>query len=352
MVWFNFLGPPPALSAGGALFGANGPAALGLGRARCAPPTIARPKKGWGLGIIKFFVGIGIGLGSLLYLCLRGFKQVCVHNFLKLMMVRLFLFYFVLVFGVAGVLAQNRVDTARIGEVKQEGRLPFGVLIDLHGGWHLPGGDMLERYYGFGSAGLNLQWISSGNWLLGAQFDYQFGERVRIDVLEPLRTSTGEIINSQGNLSEAPLSHRGYAYGLRVGRLMPLNRRRNARSGLEWALGLGYWQHWIRIRVTDARLGVLDEPYRSGYDRLTTGLQLKQFFGYRYTSRGGYANFFGGIELAQGFTRNRRAVNYDTGLADHRSRLDLAWGLRVGVFLPFFIYTPETESSDDNLRFY
>jgi hypothetical protein len=60
-------------------------------------------------------------------------------------------------------------------------------------------------------------------------------------------------------------------------------------------------------------------------------------------------NFFGGFDIMQAFTRNRRGYNFDTQKEDTKDRIDILVGVRIGITLPIYIYTPETQ---EDVRFY
>jgi hypothetical protein len=251
--------------------------------------------------------------------------------------------------GLAFGLQAQPIDTVANPKDKL-GKLPNAVVFDFFYGFNLPGGDMLQRYYDFNSAGGHVQWLTGRNWFIGAHGEYQFGERSRLDVVAPLRGGTGEIINSDGNLSDVQLGQRGFNFGLRVTKVFPFNPYKNRRSGLEASLGLGFWQHWIRIRVVDEKILQLQGDYKKGYDRMTNGLMTRQYIGYRYMSRNRYINLFAGVEFSQGFTQNRRPMNYDTRTTEDTPRLDLFVSFKAGLSMPFFIYSVDTDTED--LQFY
>ena len=47
-------------------------------------------------------------------------------------------------------------------------------------------------------------------------------------------------------------------------------------------------------------------------------------------------NFYGGFEFTQGFTKNRREMNFDTGQKDDLARLDMLFGFRLGWVFPIY----------------
>jgi hypothetical protein len=63
---------------------------------------------------------------------------------------------------------------------------------------------------------------------------------------------------------------------------------------------------------------------------------LRQFLGYQVISRDRTVNFYIGLEAIEGFTKNRRGFNFDTGRRDDLKRIDILYGVRVGWQLAIF----------------
>jgi len=49
-----------------------------------------------------------------------------------------------------------------------------------------------------------------------------------------------------------------------------------------------------------------------------------------------FVNFRAGIEIEEGFTQNRRTINYDTKLPDTEMRLDMLISFKLSWNLPIF----------------
>jgi hypothetical protein len=76
---------------------------------------------------------------------------------------------------------------------------------------------------------------------------------------------------------------------------------------------------------------------------------MRQYVGYRHLDKNRLLNFFGGFDIMQAFTKNRRGYNFDTRQEDTKDRIDILLGFRIGVTLPIYIYTPETQ---EDVRYY
>lgn len=231
---------------------------------------------------------------------------------------------------------------------KDNTKPPSGIIIDFSYGVQLPFADMNENFvYNF-SLGGKLQYIFSNNLSLGLVGDYQFADEVKQDILSNLREEEGFLIDRFGQLSDVQLGQRGFFLGASVAYLIPVLKNYK-RSGIEVRFEGGYVQHWIRMEVLGGEVFGLSGDYSKGYDRMTTGLALRQYIGYRHLDKNRLLNFFGGFDFMQAFTKNRRGFNFDTMQEDTKNRLDILIGFRVGVTLPIYIYTPETQ---EDIRFY
>jgi hypothetical protein len=212
------------------------------------------------------------------------------------------------------------------------------LLFDFSYAFHLPGGDLQERFGPNFSPGLEIAYITDKkNWILSLQGSFQLGSEVKTDVLAQLRTAEGFIIANDRSVADIQLRERGFYLGLGIGKLIGLSAG-NYRSGLRIDLGAGLLQHQIRIQDDPVRtVAPLTGDYRKGYDRLTNGPALRQFIGYQLLSKDKRANFFAGIELIEGFTQSRRGYDFLLQRPDPSSRLDLLYGFRLGLTLPFYV---------------
>jgi len=196
---------------------------------------------------------------------------------------------------------------------------PNGFLVDFSYGIHLPLADMAENYkYNFSLAG-KVQYIFSNNLALGLVGDFQFLDDMKTDIAANLREEEGFIIDEFGQLSDVQLGQRGFFLGASISYLIPVSKKYKR------------------------------SEYRKGYDRMTTGFAMRQYIGYRHLDRNRFLNFFGGFDIMEAFTKNRRGYNFDTQQEDTKNRIDILVGFRIGITLPIYIYTPETQ---EDVRFY
>lgn len=212
------------------------------------------------------------------------------------------------------------------------------LLLTVSYGNQFPQKDMLARFGNNLSVGLNLEYLTEKqNFIFGIQSSLIFGNLVKENVLSSLENENGIIYNNNFSNATIDLRERGSYNGAYVGKLFGLLKE-NKRSGIRIQLGVGLLQHKVRIQSDpNSFVTELTKSRLKGYDRLTNGLALQQFVGYQHHSKNRLINFYAGFELIEGFTKNRRSVNVDTGITDTTERLDLLVGFRLGWTLPFYI---------------
>jgi hypothetical protein len=209
--------------------------------------------------------------------------------------------------------------------------------------YQIPGGDMAVRFGNNSNIGGGFQWKTNKNWIYGAEFNYLFGNDVKIadDIMNNLKTGEGGIINMAGNFTSYSLYERGYYISGRFGKVFPVLSP-NPNSGIVVMGSVGYFQHKIRIEVTENTAPQLKDDYKKGYDRLTDGIGISEFIGYMYISDSRLLNFFAGFEFNQAWTKPGREINFDTMKPDETTkRFDTLMGLKVGWIIPLFKRLPE-----------
>lgn len=211
------------------------------------------------------------------------------------------------------------------------------ILFNFSYGPQLPLEDLKVRFGHNFSPELSVDYMTPNNWTMGVQGQFLFGSQVKEDVLQALRTESGEIIGNDRAPADIQLRQRGAYYGLRVGRLFGVNPK-NERSGIRVNVGAGLLQHRIRIQRDPTR-GVpqLTGDYAKGYDRLSNGLAFYQFLGYQHIGNNNSMHLTAGFELIEGLTQSRRSINFDTQTQDTAQRLDVLAGFRVTFTMPLYL---------------
>jgi hypothetical protein len=197
-------------------------------------------------------------------------------------------------------------------------------------------GDLGDRYGYGGIAGGSFLYKSASNYTLEANYGFFFGNIVKEDsILNSLRTENGDIIGKDGGPADVFLYQRGFVSTVRIGKVFPIIGP-NPNSGLHVALGGGIMQHKIKIIEVAEQVPQLLGEYKKGYDHLTYGFTLSQSIGYQHFSNYRLLNFYVGAEFYEGFTQNRRSINFNTKSADPTQRLDVLATLVLRWYFPLY----------------
>ena len=199
-----------------------------------------------------------------------------------------------------------------------------------------PGGDLVDRFGTNSNVGLNFTIKTTSHWIIGAGGSFIFGNRIKEKgILDNLKTSSGFIINQNGNPAEVRLFERGYTVSIYAGRQFHwLGINKN--SGIFAYAGPVFLIHKIKIDDIGHQSPPLVDPYPKGYDRLTAGFGAQQFVGYLFLSSKKMLNFFVGCEFTEAFTKSQRSFDYDLMKQDTKKRIDVLQGIRIGWILPLY----------------
>jgi hypothetical protein len=207
--------------------------------------------------------------------------------------------------------------------------------IDLSLGYHSPAGDLANRFGDNGAVGGSVHYKTNKNWLFGLEGGLIFGTMVKDPVTLPITTVDGYHIDQNGNFVNLLFLQRGLYMNVTAGKVFKLFGP-NPNSGLVVTGGAGLLQHKILLETRNNEVPQLEGDYLKGYDRLTNGLSLHQFVGYRYMGNNRMVNVTLGIEGFQGFTENRRDFDFDMMRKDDKKRLDMLYGLKLMWSFPIY----------------
>jgi hypothetical protein len=186
----------------------------------------------------------------------------------------------------------------------------FTPHMHIHGGLGTAAGDLGLRFGGGGVFGAGAHVKFPSGWMVGANASFSFGLDLKeVGVLSNLLTPNGQLIDNEGQVALLTLS---------------------GRSGLFTVDGGGSFHHRVHFENTENRITQLEQPYLSGYDRLTWGVAAKEFIGYWQMSDNGLVNWYGGVEFWQARTWPQRPMNFDTQLVDEGPRFDAFAAVKLG----------------------
>lgn len=244
------------------------------------------------------------------------------------------------------VQAQN--DTAR---KKPRTELRNSVLFGFSYSRQAPVGELSKRFGGNSGLGVTAGYKLGRNFLLQAGVQVIFSGKVRENnVFDSMTGSTGYLIDMNGSYTDVHMYERGYNWHIDFGKIFPINKFEK-NSGLLITAGGGFMQHKLKFTYSRTLVPQLDNGYYKGYDRLTNGFMLRGFIGYQRIDPKGMLSFVCGVEILDGFTKNRREFNYDTRVKDDHLRHDMLIGARIGVMIALQGRKAGTKKGDEE-RFF
>ena len=234
------------------------------------------------------------------------------------------------------LLAQEDISEGEI-------RIP---IINLNAGFHLPGGDLAERFGSNSMLGVGFQMKNEKNFYWGIDFAALAGADVKEDnVIDVITADSLDIIDVNGHTASIRFWERGAQSQLILGKIIPVLGP-NENSGIFFQGGLGYMYHKIRIEDIGNQSPQLNADMRKGYDRLCMGFTTSQFVGYRHFSNNHKINFFVGVEFIQAFTQDVRQYDYNAQTTYTDKRVDLLSGFKFGWTFPLY------KKSDNQYYYY
>ena len=178
---------------------------------------------------------------------------------------------------------------------------------------------------------------------LGLDAAFIFGNSLRVTGLfDHLVDSKGNITDVNGDIAIVRALPRGMYVNATAGKIFPVFGS-NPNSGIYANIGLGFLAHKIRVETQDHVVPQIELDYKKGYDRLTSGINTSQFLGYSFMADQGIVNFYAGVYFQQGFTKNRRTINFDSPEipVSQATRLDLQYGLKACWLIPIYKRRPK-----------
>lgn len=246
--------------------------------------------------------------------------------------------YKILFSNIVGLLLAGSTMSQQAVEKPIDGSI---LALGLGLGYNIPMQDLKERYGGSMDYGLNAEFITASNWILGGSFAYFFGDNVKIDPVAPYRTEQGWILGDNNSDAVLFLKQRGVFMGVGFGKLIQLKPEN--RSGIKLMVQGGILQHHIKFADENNSAIQVRAGRHVRYDRLTRGFALKESIAYKMLSADRRMNFELALDFTQGFTSDVRAYHFDTGQPGDKNRLDIMVGLRLSYYLPFYYNKGEKE---------
>jgi len=230
------------------------------------------------------------------------------------------------------------VCTCVKAQISTKDSIVSGFLIDVHYAFHIPEGDMKDRFGMSSGAGAGLLYKTKKNLLFGLDLNLEFGGDVKIEdsIFANLYTDAGYMIDGDGLYAEVFTYERGWMGMGKVGMVFPWFGP-NENCGPFLMLGGGYMLHKIRIYNQDMTAPQVKDEYKKGYDRYTGGFALSQQLGYFFIGNKKSYSFTASFEITEAFTKPLRDYQFDLmGPESQATRLDILYGIRVSWMIPLF----------------
>lgn len=219
--------------------------------------------------------------------------------------------------------------------------------------FHFPALDLRTDYGVSNTIGGSFSYKTASNWLLTANGNFIFGNRVkgdRIDIFgEGITTVDGEVIGGSGSVATFSINQRGLHFQGEVGKLFPLGP--NPNCGIFVQAGLGYLMNRIDIdfdQNTNNTPYVVYKDYKYGYDRMRGGLAAHLELGYLFLSDSRLTNVAASLEMTYARTRNFREYDFrvfdgePVGYTDPDKRYNYLYlGIRLTWIIPTYQRQPE-----------
>ena len=161
-------------------------------------------------------------------------------------------------------------------------------------------------------------------------------------MFDHLIDSYGNITDVNGDIAAVLVFPRGFNINACVGKIFPILGS-NKNSGIFVHTGVGYLLNRMKIETNEQVIPQIELDYKKGYDRLTTGVNIHQFVGYNFMLNDGGYHFYGGLYAQEGFTKNRRTINFDEPdvPVSTELRLDVQIGFKLGWVIPIYKRQPK-----------
>lgn len=215
--------------------------------------------------------------------------------------------------------------------------------IGIHYGGNWTQKDLALRYGYLNHIGVLGGYKTTKNWFWGVEGNFIFGDKIRVSGLfDNLVDSDGNITDVNGTVAQVLVLARGFNANFAIGKVIPVFSP-NRNSGIYIHAGAGYLLHKMRIDTRDQVIPQIELNYRKGYDRLSTGINFHQFIGYAFMANKGLINFYGGFYMQEGFTTNRRLINFDQPDVPVSKEVmrDIQVGFKAGWFIPVYKRKPK-----------
>jgi len=217
-------------------------------------------------------------------------------------------------------------------------------LIEFKFGFQAPLADMETRFGGSNVIGFGLQNANlHSTFLYGIDGFFIFGNTVKEDVLQNLRSFDGNIVGIDGHPADVNLKERGFYFGLNAGKIFKITKEKNNLTGIRTQIGVGLLQHKIRVQENSNTIVALNKEYLNEFDRLSNGPSIHLAAGFQYDNPKNNFHFNIMGNLIGATTKSRRDYDHVTGGYIDTKRTDI----QAGLSLSYIVSISRSEKADN-----
>lgn len=215
------------------------------------------------------------------------------------------------------------------------------LFLNVGGSINFAFGDLGKRFPYFANIPLSLQFRNAKKVFFGAEYRVFLGNTVKEpNLFGGILGPSGIIIDINGNPSLISYNMKGFLAQALAGKDWGEFGKKK-RSHITTQLGVGFFQHRIKMTFASNLIPQLEGDYRKGYDRLCNGYSFSQSIFYKYIFPEGFS-WYAGLDFVQGFTQSRRSWDYSINKKNNLNRKDLFGGIHAGISIPLYYYSKKS----------
>jgi len=216
----------------------------------------------------------------------------------------------------------------------QDSTLSF-PLIGFQYSFDVPFGTLAKSFGGNSTVGASYWKKTKCNLIYGIEYNYIFGEAVKINPFDSIVTTAGYLVDNTGQwVQNVQVFERGHLLMFKFGKIFR-GVGPNPNCGLMLTGGVGFWYHQIYYYWNGDQPAEASGNYLYGYERITYGPAFSENFGYMNFSNNKRFNFSVSLEAAQGFT-TEPGYEYDLRKFDNSTHFDMTLGIKVDWYFPIY----------------
>jgi len=216
----------------------------------------------------------------------------------------------------------------------QDSTLSFPI-IGFQYSFDIPFGTLAKSFGGNSTVGAAFWRKTKYNVLFGIEYNYIFGDAVKVNPLDSIVTTSGFLVDNAGQWAQdVQVFERGHFAMLKAGKIIR-GVGPNPNCGITLMGGAGFWYHQVYYFWNGDQPPAVTGNYLNGYERVTYGPALSESVGYMNFSNNKRINFSVSLEAAQGFTREVD-YEYDLRKSDNTTHFDMTLGIKVDWYFPIY----------------